>query len=156
MIDNQLHSNHPKFSPLVRQTVWDQWHQEIIHEYKVTEDTFHITSNNYYIVLEEASLLAFASIDLCDLSSLYPYYTPWLADLYVFPAYRDKNVATNFLHFISTKHPILYLWCETALAPFYTERGWTRLHETNYLDRTINILSKISKWRSCSWIWTVS
>jgi GNAT superfamily N-acetyltransferase len=101
MIHFQLLTQHPNFIPLIQETVWQIWQESIMHEYKVTQETFRITPSHYYIVLDTDTLVAFAAVDTYDLPSLYPDYTPWLADLFVFPAYRHQNVATNLIHFIS-------------------------------------------------------
>lgn len=133
-------NEHPQYIEQIQSIVYREWMQYIIHEYGI--GPFKINPDRYYIVIESNQLCGFASVDPCDLQTLFPKYTPWLADVYVFPEYRGKNVATNLIQNITKEHPVIYLWCKEELEVFYSKLGWTRLHRIYYLDTWIVICVK--------------
>jgi GNAT superfamily N-acetyltransferase len=134
--------DHPQYIPIVQTIVRQEWNKYLIHEYG-DAGLYTINPEQYFIVTQGTALVGFAAVYPCDLPSLYPQYSPWLTDVYVFPEYRRKQVASGLVNDICAQYPNeLYLWCKVEMVSFYTALGWSVLHEAVYLGEEICVLVK--------------
>ena len=72
--------------------------------------------------------------------------SPWLAGVYVKPAYRQRGVASSLVarveaEAIALSVPCLYLYTPSE-APFYARRGWQTLEQTEYRGVAVTVMRK--------------
>eukprot|EP01137_Pigoraptor_chileana_P027559 Opistho-2@10335 len=67
--------------------------------------------------------------------------TPWIASVQVHPSFRRRGVAREVMRhaekeaFERLYEPIMYIWCEPSLAPFYGgQLGWEEFDRSPYLN----------------------
>ncbi len=75
-----------------------------------------------------------------------PDLTPWLAGVYVAPAYRNRGCGSELVGRIeeeaaSVGVASLYLYT-TSAESFYARRGWTVLERCEYLGESVSIMAK--------------
>jgi N-acetylglutamate synthase-like GNAT family acetyltransferase len=71
---------------------------------------------------------------------------PWLASVYVAPAYRHQGVASSLIEHVqhqARQHDIreLFLFTPDAKVAFYLQRGWQLVEATTYRGSRVTILS---------------
>ncbi len=72
--------------------------------------------------------------------------SPWLAGVYVKPAYRRRGIASRLVTRIENEAallaiPRLYLYTPSEAA-FYARRGWQTLEETEYRGVAVTVMHK--------------
>lgn len=75
-----------------------------------------------------------------------PELSPWLASVYVAPAYRHRGVASALIEHVqqqARQYGIreLFLFTPDALVAFYLQRGWQLVEATTYRGSRVTILS---------------
>lgn len=91
--------------------------------------------NRFFVFYKQNELVAFASVDVSQLSQIVFFdmplsIYPCLSNLYVSPSYRKQGIAQAVIQFVcyylQQKIPNchdLFLWCEKSLIPFYQHLG---------------------------------
>lgn len=95
------------------------------------------------IALVDNALAGSASLITHDLDT-HPELTPWLANVYVHPAFRKRGLATQLIERIMTEArglgiETLHLFTAHQ-ADFYARLGWRRLSEESYCGEWIIIM----------------
>jgi len=91
------------------------------------------------VAVDESRVLGSVNVLECDLS-LRQELTPWLAQLFVFPAFRRQGVGTSLVKaaFLAARElgwHVLYLYTSGTLPEFYERLGWARREEVEYLSK---------------------
>jgi predicted N-acetyltransferase YhbS len=100
-----------------------------------------------FIAIWGDEVVGTVSLDPEDLPG-FEHLSPWLASLYVAPAWRGKGVATRLVkhtkEFAQTnRFPKVYLW--TPISPALYERcGWTHLQSANYQGQPITVMELLT------------
>ncbi|KEK23391.1 GNAT family N-acetyltransferase [Bacillus gaemokensis] len=114
---------------------WEQWGNE--HNYKFYQDCMMHSCNTtdeiprFYIALKNECIIGTFALIRNDLISRQDLY-PWLACLYVEPAYRGKEIGSQLLkHAIqeTSKKGFEKLYLSTDLEGYYEKYGWSYLAE---------------------------
>jgi GNAT superfamily N-acetyltransferase len=71
--------------------------------------------------------------------------TPWLASVYVNPAYRNQGIGSQLVKFVMQKAQqsgiaTLYLFTSQSRAIFYRKLGWEVLSKVEYYGSCVSIL----------------
>lgn len=95
---------------------------------------------NTLVAVDGSSVLGSVNVLECDLP-LRQELTPWLAQLFVFPAFRSQGVGTSLvkeaiLEVRKLGWHVLYLYTSGTLPEFYEKLGWSRREEVEYLGKT--------------------
>ena len=141
-------SNRPKVIPTLAQWFHGEWSSfdgrsmEMVAQQlqaNLNRETIPIT----FLAVAGTELMGTISIEVSDLPPRDDL-SPWLASLYVAPAFRRAGVGSalvrHVLDFARTRDlPELYLW--TPGSPeFYERRGWTVFDHMQYADQPITLM----------------
>jgi GNAT superfamily N-acetyltransferase len=132
--------------------VYDEW---LRHEPGVTlaqvEDKFRAHCQRDAIpltilALDEAQTpLGTASLYTEDMAT-HPHLSPWLAAVYVAPAYRRRGVGAQLvarIEQIAADLGIAQLYLFTPdQVPFYTRLGWASHEQSTYRNHSVTIMTK--------------
>lgn len=96
------------------------------------------------VALHEGNVLGSASLIPHDMETRMEL-TPWLAGVFVGPAYRRKGIASELVRRITAeaaklKVPLLYLYTVHS-EKLYAGLGWTLQERTTYKDQNIVIMT---------------
>jgi len=132
-----------------------EWHQAQWSYLNPGENLHHrITRMQDYLnedfipstfVAIEDTLVGSAAIVAHDMETR-PELGPWLASVYIAPAYRHRGVASALIEHVkqqALQHDIreLFLFTPDALVAFYLQRGWQLVEATTYRGSRVTILS---------------
>ena len=97
-----------------------------------------------YIALEQTTLLGMASLAQEDLP-IRPELSPWLADVYVLPEYRQRGLGAQLIRTIllaAERLGVTQLYLFTAdKIEFYRRLGWQVCEVTMYRGEQVTIMS---------------
>jgi GNAT superfamily N-acetyltransferase len=96
-----------------------------------------------FVALVDAEPVGSASLVLCDMDTR-PDLCPWLAAVYVLPAFRRRGIATALVtHALAQARQFgvrqLYLWTDSA-ASLYSRLGWRPLAEEPYKGKPVLVM----------------
>lgn len=138
----------PQYSKVVAQIIYEEFVlgtsskmtlADVEHFFQHTHiDAFPIT----FIAIAHHECVGTVSIFENDFSER-PHYSPWLASLYVKPAYRSKKIGQQLMahvqqHVKALNYKEVYLKTEHAAA-YYKERNW-QLIETVHSSETERVM----------------
>jgi N-acetylglutamate synthase-like GNAT family acetyltransferase len=91
----------------------------------------------------DAEPVGLASLVVCDMGTR-PDLSPWLAAVYVLPAFRRRGIATALVTHVLVQAwwfgvRQLYLWTDSA-ASLYSRVGWRPLAEEPYKGKTVLVM----------------
>lgn len=95
------------------------------------------------VMLEDSELLGSASLVASDMDT-HPELGPWLASVYVAPAYRRQGIGSALVERIMEEaralgEDALYLYTPDKEA-FYRRRGWTVVGHEHYRDTDVAVM----------------
>ena len=142
--------NHPQYIPQIAQWHQDEWSH--ISPELTTETRIGIYSSYQnkadipccIIALQDGKLAGSASLVACDLETR-PQTGPWLASLYVAPAFRRLGIASSLIEACldnarQLRIPKIYLFTPDQAA-FYQKRGWQIIESSSLHGESIDIMS---------------
>jgi predicted N-acetyltransferase YhbS len=149
-IEPLVHS--PRFLPLLAEWHHSEWGYlrpgsaitDRIARLEATLNTEELPIT--FIARSDTELLGSAMLVPCDMDTRQDL-SPWLAGVFVTPAYRSRGIGTaltkHVLHqaFI-LRFPIVYLYTLSSEA-LYSRLGWSVLDRTRYLDSNVTVMSFI-------------
>lgn len=96
-----------------------------------------------FIAVNGDTLLGSAALIECDMDT-HPEWSPWLASVFVAPAFRRQGVATKLIaHCLQQLHaaaiPEVYLFTPDQ-ADFYQARGWQVCAQEDYRQHEVCIM----------------
>jgi GNAT superfamily N-acetyltransferase len=96
-----------------------------------------------FVAMVDAEPIGSASLVVCDMDTR-PDLSPWLAAVYVLPAFRRRGIATALVTHVLTQARQfgvrqLYLWTDTA-ASLYSRLGWCPLGEESYKGQRVLVM----------------
>ncbi len=118
-----------EFESQVVQWLWKEWgdeknfkRYEMIIKHSVDPDNLPLT----FVAIEEGRAVGTVGLWRCDLMSRQDLF-PWLASLYVDPAYRSRGIGKELQNFIidyckENNYGKVYLY--TDLVEYYEATGW--------------------------------
>ena len=142
-------ANYPDAVPLLSEWFFSEWndydrrtHSEIEAQLRqnLGRDSVPIT----FVAIQDSRIIGTVSLDLSDLPPYDHLFSPWVASLYVPPAFRRRGVGRSLVSHVidyarSKRLPRIYLW--TPGSPgFYEKCGWRVLLATTYSARPITVL----------------
>jgi GNAT superfamily N-acetyltransferase len=140
----------PPFAPVVIDRIWNAWWRPKGHDVSVIgslleKNLASKAAQPFCLVAYDGdTFIGTVSCIASDVAER-PLLAPWIAALWVDPAFRRTGAASALLskgagRAFALGEQRLYLHCRTALQPFYEKRGWT-LFERNAPVAGMHILS---------------
>ena len=89
-------------------------------------------NNNDYVVIKDNKIIGYCNMNyndfkICDFNNIN---LLWLSDIYVWPEYRSKGIATEIINKIKTEiNEDIYLSCKDDMIKYYEKRGFTMLNK---------------------------
>ena len=142
-------ADHPEAIPTLAEWFSQEWNDydkrtrlEIEEQLRqnLGRDSVPIT----FVAIQNSQIIGTVSLDLSDLPPYDHLFSPWVASLYVPPAFRRRGVGRSLVSHVidyarSKRLPRIYLW--TPGSPgFYEKCGWRVLLATTYSSRPITVL----------------
>lgn len=95
------------------------------------------------VAVTDETVVGIVSLKISDMDTR-PELTPWLAGLYVVPAYRGLGIGTRLVQTMlarakALKVEILYLYTPGA-EQFYAALGWRLLERTHYQEIPVTVM----------------
>ena len=108
---------------------------------------------SFVVAFDDTGLVGSASLIAQDMDGR-PELTPWLADVFVKPAYRGRGIATLLIQRIefearSAGIPRLYLYTPDAVK-LYQKLGWCIFEECQYKGVEVVIMSRVIEQQEAS------
>lgn len=127
-------SNHKHFIPTIIDFIWDEWSHdyETLTDYKTKEDLFNFYYSlnstddvpTAYVLFNQDQFICTCLVDKEDMG-VHVHLSPWLANVFTHPSYRNKGYAKLLIQYIISKYPTLYLWTfNQKLADYYKQFGF--------------------------------
>jgi GNAT superfamily N-acetyltransferase len=96
-----------------------------------------------FVAMVDSEPIGSASLVVCDMDTR-PELSPWLAAVYVLPAFRRRGIATALVtHALTQARQLgvgqLYLWTDTA-ASLYSQLGRCPLGEESYKGKRVLVM----------------
>jgi GNAT superfamily N-acetyltransferase len=144
-----LLADHPLLVPVISGWHFDEWSERYPGTTRTAwaaelagwceRDQLPIT----FVALVDAEAVGSASLVVCDMDTR-PDLSPWLAAVYVLPAYRRRGIATALVtHALAQARRFdvrqLYLWTESA-ASLYSRLGWRPLAKEVYQGKPVLVM----------------
>ncbi len=144
-------ADHPEFIPTLAQWHHAQWRYldvDVSIEDRIANFKAHLGRSQIpttFVALETSTLLGSASLIAHDMDTR-PDLTPWLAAVYVAPAYRRRGIGTALVQRVAQEAKELgveklYLFTPDKRT-FYERRGWIVLEQTRYRGYNIVIMKQ--------------
>jgi GNAT superfamily N-acetyltransferase len=145
----ELLADHPLLVPVVSGWHFDEWSDRYPGTTRAAwtaelagrceRDRLPIT----FVAVVDAGAIGSASLVVCDMDTR-PDLSPWLAAVYVLPAFRRRGIATTLVtHALAQAQRFgvrqLYLWTDSA-ASLYSRLGWRSLTEEPYQGKTVLVM----------------
>ncbi|HBH02667.1 MAG: hypothetical protein A3J29_05520 [Acidobacteria bacterium RIFCSPLOWO2_12_FULL_67_14b] len=145
----ELLADHPLLVPVVSGWHFDEWSDRYPGSTRAAwtaelagrceRDQLPIT----FVALVDSEAVGSASLVVCDMDTR-PELSPWLAAVYVLPAFRRRGIATALVtHALAQARRFgdrhLYLWTDSA-ASLYRRLGWHPLGEEPYKGKTVLVM----------------
>ena len=143
-------ANHPQHIATLA-----KWHQQQWHNISPHLDTnkriSHLSAHHNVaaipvtlIAQQQNQLIGSASLVEDDMQDR-PQYSPWLASVYVDPAYRQQGIASTLISDIITQArllelPQIYLFTADQ-SEFYAKRDWKTIEHRHYHGVTVDIMN---------------
>jgi GNAT superfamily N-acetyltransferase len=125
--------NQPRFIEQVARYIWDYWSEDyseltnitsldkMINYYRSANSTLYPI---VYVIFSDTILIGTIMVDKEDMG-LYTHLSPWLANVFIVPEYRNSGYASLLINHVIKNHKILYLWTyNDRYAEFYSRFGF--------------------------------
>jgi GNAT superfamily N-acetyltransferase len=144
-------ADYPEFIPTLARWHHAQWHYldaGVSVEERAANFHAHLGRQQIpttFVALEGSTLLGSASLIAHDMDT-HPDLTPWLACVYVAPAYRRRGIGTVLVQRVAQEAKALgvetlYLFTPDKRA-FYAHRGWAVLEQTPYRGYNVVVMAQ--------------
>ena len=145
----ELLADHPLLVPVISGWHFDEWSDRYPGTTRAAwaaelagwckRDRIPLT----FVAIVASEPVGSASPVVCDMDTR-PDLSPWLAAVYVLPAFRRRGIATALVtHALAQARRFgvrqLYLWTDTA-ASLYGRLGWRPLGEESYKGKTVLVM----------------
>lgn len=141
----------PEFFPIVAQWIWDEW-RELLVQQSAAEFAAWFRSAprgaglpTTLIELERGVPVGTVSLE-CDDMEIRPDLTPWLASLYVVPAFRGRGLGRRLVRAAEDAARLrgctqLFLYTP-GQEKFYAALGWSLLETCRYRTFEVTIMRR--------------
>lgn len=144
-------SDNPELIPLIAEWQDKQWGHfagSRTLEQRKSSLQFHLQRNaipTTFVAWKEGQPVGSASLVANDMEML-PEWIPWLASVYVLPAYRRQGVATMLIQRVSAEaahlgYPRLYLYTLDQMR-LYESLGWQISHQRHYRGEEMTVMTR--------------
>jgi GNAT superfamily N-acetyltransferase len=148
-MQTELLADHPLLVPVISGWHFDEWSARYPGTTRAgwtaelagrcERDRIPIT----FVALVGSEAVGSASLVVCDMETR-PDLSPWLAAVYVLPAFRRRGIATALMtHALARARRFgvrqLYLWTDSA-ASLYSRLGWHPLAEEPYKGKPVLVM----------------
>lgn len=152
MIQINYLMDHPQFLPELARLHFEEWGDLSPHE-TLEERTQrlaglcgHCEIPTALVAMTDQELVGSALLVTHDMKTRKDL-SPWLAGVYVKPAYRCRGIASNLVARVEAEAARLhisrlYLYTPSEAA-FYARRGWQTLEETEYRGVAVTVMDKV-------------
>ncbi|MDQ3880648.1 MAG: GNAT family N-acetyltransferase [Chloroflexota bacterium] len=140
-------ADHPSLIPSVASEVWREWGygspDGCIADLRQTRrDDLPICE----VAIRESAPVGVVSLIACNLPPRCDL-SPWLAGLYVWPAYRRQGIGAELVRTLEAdavrlRHPVLYLYTESA-EEFYRRLGWQTFDRDRWEGEEIALMTRV-------------
>jgi predicted N-acetyltransferase YhbS len=151
-------ADHPEHAATLARWHYDEWQPKLIPEWTYQEALRELESHRAraaipttFVALEGDELIGSASLVVEDLPE-WKQLTPWMASVFVAPAWRGRGVGRELVRFAESLAgqlgvPELYL-LTAGQAEYYRRLGWSVLDVPPVPGRPVTIMKK--RWESSS------
>ena len=140
---------HPSFIPILATWVQKEWGHltpEVTYEMRVAKfgqrTELHIIPETY-VAIENSAPIGMASLIAHDMLARMEF-SPWLAAVYVEPAFRNKGVGSRLVRTIMHEAKVLGMTSLYLFTPdrmrFYHRLGWQALERVVYRGESVTIM----------------